>query len=167
MRKEVPMKYVVGKLGSMLGGEFKIRYTNPQCIEADSENDAVRIYHERLSAQKAYRTLGPCLAKCIGYLNDKNQLIIKDYHLKYESGKKLRPTQPGTRNHLVSRLLDSPKNLSDYSFYVPEFIQAVCPEDALIVYDSLYPSQQFEAYVLGYLDENNNFIVPNILDYIA
>ncbi len=161
------MKYVVGKTGSMLGGDFRMRYTNPKCIEAVSENDAVRIYNACTESNNHIRTLGPSLAKCIGFMDENDQLIITDYPLKYESGKKLRPTPPSTRNHLVSRLLDPPKELTDYSFYVPEFIQAVCPEDALEIYQSLYPSKQFKAYVLGYLDENNNFIVPNILDYIA
>ena len=161
------MKYVVGKIGSMLGGKFKMRYNNPMCIEADSEQGAVRIYNESTVSSSRLRTLGPTMAKCIGFMDENNQLIIPDYHKKYESGKHLRPLKPGTRNHLVGRLLDEPKKLTDYSFYVLDFIQAVCPEDALEIYLNLYPSKQFKAYVLGYLDENNNFIVPNILDYIA
>ncbi len=161
------MKYVVGKIGNMLGGEFKTRYTHPKYIEADSEKEAVRIYNEQEIYSNSARTLGPSLAKCIGFIDEKNQLCIPEYHLKYQSGKKLRPHKPGAFNYLVSRLLDEPKKLTEYSFYVTEFIQAVCPEDALTIYQSLYPSHQFPAYVLGYLDENNTFIVPNIMDYIA
>lgn len=164
MRKEKPMKYVVGKIGSMLGGKFKMRYSCLKCIEADSEKDAIRIYNE---CSTPLRTLGPSLAACIGFMDENDQLIIPDYHLKYESGKNLPTPQPGIQNHLVGRLLDEPKELTNYSFYVLEFIQAACPEDALEIYLNLYPSKQFKAYVLGYLDENNNFIVPNILDYIA
>ena len=161
------MKYVVGKLGNMLGGEFKTRYTRPKCIEANSEEEAIRIYNEQEAPTRSLRTLGPSLAKCIGILDEKEQLLIPEYHLKYSSGKKLRPTTPGAFNYLVSRLLDKPNELTEYSFYVPEFIQAVCPEDALSIYEHFYSSTQFPAYVLGYLDENNTFIVPNIMDYIA
>ncbi len=160
------MKYVVGKLGNMLGGEFKIRYTKAKCIEATSEEEAVRIYNEREIRSESLRTSGPSLAKCIGFMDEKNQLCIPEYHLKYQSGKKLRPIKPGTFNYLVSKLLDEPNKLSDYSYYIPEFIQAVSPEDALSIYKCFYPSTQFPAYVLGYLDENNTFIVPNILDYL-
>ncbi|MBR6688855.1 MAG: hypothetical protein IKL68_02435 [Clostridia bacterium] len=161
------MKYVVGRIGNMLGGPFKIRYSNAKCIEADSEKEAVDIYNSHTESSISSRTLGPTLAKCIGFMDEKEQLIIPDYHLKYESGKHLRPPQPGTRNHLVSRLLDPPTEITDYSFYVLDFIQAVCPKDALEIYQGLYPSKSFKAYVLGYLDENNNFIVPNILDYMT
>ena len=161
------MKYVVGKVGNMLGGEFKTRYTKPKCIEATSEEEAVRIYNEQEIYSNSSRTLGPSLAKCIGFINEKNQLCIPEYNSKYKSGEKLRPAKQDSFNYLVSRLLDEPKKLTEYSFYVPEFIQAVCSEDALTIYQSLYPSRQFPAYVLGYLDENNTFIVPNIMDYIA
>ena len=167
MRKEKTMKYVVGKIGSMLGGEYRTRYTNSKCIEADSEEEAVRIYNKHEALSNSMRTLGPSYAKCIGFLDEKNRLCITEYHVKYLSGKNLRPLKTGTHNYLVSRLLDEPKKLSEYSYYVPEFIQAVCPEDALEIYKNLYPSTQFPAYILGYLDENNTFIVPNILDYIA
>ena len=64
------MKYVVGKVGNMLGGEFKTRYTKPKCIEATSEEEAVRIYNEQEIYPNSSRTLGPSLAKCIGFINE-------------------------------------------------------------------------------------------------
>ena len=161
------MTYVVGKIGNMLGGTFRTRYTKPKCIEADSETEAIRIYNEQENYSQSTKTIGPTLAKCIGFIDEKNQLQIHKYHLKYKSGQNLRPCKPNTLNYLVCRLLDEPKKLTEYSYYVPEFIQAVCPEDALDIYKSFYPSKQFPACVLGYLDENNTFIVPNIMDYIA
>ena len=166
------MKYVVGRIGSMLGDEFRVRYTNPKLIEANSENEAIDFYNNNLLRYPEGSLKFPLKAaldfsRCIGYMDDDGKLLIPNFHMRYESGKKLEPALPGMRYHLVSRLLDEPKELSDFGRYIPMFIQAACPEDALSIYEEKFSSSRFKAYVLGYLDENNTFIVPNILDFVS
>ncbi len=166
------MKYVVGKIGSMLGDEFRVRYTNPKPIEANSESEAIDFYNKNYLLSSDGRPKFSLKAamefsRCIGYMDDDGRLLIPNFHVRYESGKKLEPALPGMRYHLVSRLLDEPKELTDFGLYIPMFIQAACPEDALSTYEEKHVTDRFKAYVLGYLDENNTFIVPNIMDFVS
>ena len=165
------MKYVVGNIGNMLGSDFRIRYTNSKIIEADSEQAALNFYAENIMAlfeEHPNFSLKAAIgfSRCIGFMNG-DSLLIPNFHMRYGSAKKLEPVTPGMRYHLVSRLLDEPKKLSAFGFYTPEYVQAACPEDALTIYQKKYDSTRFKAYVLGYLDENNTFIVPNILDFVS
>ena len=154
------MKYVIGKLSLALSGEFRTRYTCPKCIEAASEEEALAIYNKDVLPTHYY------YAKCIGILEDDGSVKIYNYSKKFKSGETLSPAPTGTYNHLVSRLLEEPKSITEFSLYCPKFIQAACPEDALSIYNSFHNSDRFKAYILGYVDENDSFVIPNIMDYV-
>jgi hypothetical protein len=99
-------------------------------------------------------------------MNEKNELVICNYMKKYPNFEN-RPSRPGVYNYLVSKLLEEPHELTEFSLYVPAVVQATNHEDAIAVYNSLYShSDRFKTRVLGYLDGKNNFIIPNILDYV-
>ena len=155
------MTYVIGRIGTSIGSEFKTRYTRLRCIEADTEEAALNIYNKPTSVNSHFYN------RCIGVMNQNSQLLISNFSKKYRSSKEMKPTAPGTYNFIVSKLLEEPDKLSEFSLYVPAIIQAKNADEALSIYNQTYAPSRFKAYVLGYLDENDNFIVPNILDYIA
>ena len=154
------MKFAVGKIGNMLGDGFKYRFSDVKIIEATKESEALTLYDKNYGDTHAY-------IKCIGTVNSDFDLLIPNFVSKYPSGKLLEKPPIGTTNYLVTRFLEEPKKLTLYSLYFPQYIQAVCKEDALEIYTNLYKSTQFKAYVIGHVDETGTLIVYNILNYIS
>ena len=154
------MTYAVGIIGSMLGDSFKYRYSQVKLIQASSKEAAIDTYRE------LYDPTYKAFVRCIGPVGSNNALFIPHFSDLYPSGKTLPVPREATNYYLVTRLTDSIENISDYSFYINEFIPATCAEEAIAIYSTRYDTSRFKAYCLGYLDEDDTFIVPNILDYV-
>lgn len=153
------MKYLVGSCSSLVGSEFKYRYTNCLCIEADTDNEAVKIYKENTAS---YNMRFAC---CIGIIDDSNQLIIDNFSKRYSSANNLPKAKDGEFYHLVSKLLDEPKKIGAFSLYAPRYVLACSKDEAMEKYAPTI-DPRFKHYHLGYLDQEDNFIVANIFDYI-
>lgn len=155
------MKYLIGKINISPSGSFRITFSNSKCIEANSKEEAIRKFSSKSPNVSNY------LVKIIGTVDENNQLIITNFSKKYDSACFIQIVPQGVKNFLVSRLLDEPSQLGDYSLYIPKFVQARTAEEALNIYNMHTLPSKFKTYVLGYADENDTFIVPNISDYIA
>lgn len=154
------MKYLIGTTQILLGGEFKTRYFDCKCIEAESIEEGI----------EKYILLYPnseLTARCVGVIDEEDRLIIPDYTSKYISGTTLIPTSHGIFYHLVSKFLDEPPMLTAYCLYLPMFVRAASKDSAIAAYDSNVETQKFPTYYIGYLDEYGTFIVPDIFRFIA
>lgn len=154
------MKYVVGLTTSLPSTDLFNRYTKCKCIETKSENEAILKYCE--TAESNFY-----LPICLGFVNEYNSLIIRNFTSKYSNVVNLQVTNSGIMLYFISRLLCDPKDISAFSFYCPKYVSAASEKEALEIYNSQLPNSRYPAYCFGYLNKGNSFVVTNIFDYIS